>query len=66
MPASKGTEVPAEVVEQLRKEAEQTGLFAPIGKELWCHVDRAFTDAEVDAFVDWCKSVAEAIREHGR
>jgi hypothetical protein len=53
---------PAEVVEQLWKRAEQTGLFVPAGRDLSCHVDRAFTDAEVDALVAWCESVKRAIR----
>ena len=62
------TGAPVEVVEQLRKEAKQTGLFAAsgqdLGQDLWCLIDRAFTDAEVDALVAWCESVEQAIREH--
>ena len=59
------TRVPAEVVEQIQRKAEQTGLFAPAGKELRCPIDRVFTDDEVDALVAWCESVEQAIREHG-
>ena len=58
------TGAPEEVVEQLRKKAEQTGLFVPAGKELKCPIDRVFTDAEVETLVAWCESVAQAIREH--
>ena len=56
--------VPEEVVEYLRKRAEQTGLFTPAGKELKCLLDRAFTDDEVKALVAWCESAIQAIREH--
>ena len=56
---------PPRVVEQLWKGAEQTGLFTrPDGYiDLQCPIDRAFTDAEVDALVAWCESVEQAIRE---
>ena len=60
------TGAPEEVVEQLWKQAEQTGLFDPAGKELKCLIDRAFTDDEVDALVAWCESAMQAIREHGQ
>ena len=36
-----GSRVPEEVVEQLREEAEQTGLFRSTGKRLTCFIDRA-------------------------
>ena len=58
------TGVPEEVIEYLRKGAEQTGLFVPAGKELKCLLDRAFTDDEVGALVAWCESAIQAIREH--
>ena len=61
-----GRRVPEEVVEQLWKEAEQTGLFRSTGKVLACFIDRAFTDDELDALVAWCESVEQAIREHGQ
>ena len=57
---------PAEVVGQLWKEAEQTRLFEASGIDLRCHIDRTFTDVEVDALIAWCESMAKAIREHGR
>lgn len=59
---------PEEVVEQLRKGAEDTRLFARAGGfiDLKCSIDRAFTDAEVDALVAWCESMEQAIRKHGR
>ena len=58
---------PVEVVEQLWKKAEQTGLFARAGNfiDLKCPIDRAFADDEMDALVAWCESVEQAIREHG-
>ena len=58
------TGVPEEVIEHLRKSAEQTGLFVPAGKELKCVLDRAFTDDEVEALVAWCESAIQAIRKH--
>ena len=60
------TGAPTEVVEQLWREAEQTGLFVPAGKDLKCPIDRVFTDDEVNALVAWCESVERAIREHAK
>ena len=57
------TEAPAEVVEQLWRKAEQTGLFIPAGKELRHPIDRMFT-GDVDALFAWCESAEPAIREH--
>ena len=57
------TGAPSEVVEQLWKKAVQTGLFAPVGIDLRCLVDRAFTDHEMDALVAWCVAAGQAIRE---
>jgi len=56
---------PAEVVDQLRKSAEQTGLFARAGGfiDLKCPIDRAFEETEVDALVEWCESMEQAICE---
>ena len=62
--ALRHTGIPAEVVAQLHEEAADTGLFVPTGEGVWCRIDRAFTDAEVDALVAWCESVVQAIREH--
>ena len=58
------TRAPAEAVDRLRNAAEETGLFAPAGRELKCSIDRAFTDEEVDTLVAWCEVVAQAIVEH--
>ena len=64
----KKTAAPVEAVEQLRKEAEQTGLFQPAGRGegLKCLIDRPFADNETNALVAWCESVEQAIREYGR
>ena len=59
------TQAPAAAIQELRNDAEQTGLFAPAGQELRCLIDRAFTDAETDVVVAWCESVEQAIRAHG-
>ena len=58
------TEAPAEVVKQLWKKAQQTGLFMPAGIDLTCLVDRAFTDEEVNALVAWCVATGQVIREY--
>ena len=58
------TGAPTEAVEQLWREAEQTGLFVPAGKDLKCPIDRVFTEDEVNALVAWCESVEQAIRKH--
>lgn len=57
---------PRKVVDQLRKSAEQTELFARADGfiDLKCTIDRKFEVAEVDALITWCDSVALAIREH--
>ena len=62
----KKTAAPVEAVKQLRKEAEQTGLFQPAGRGegLKCLIERPFKDNETDALVEWCESVEQAIREH--
>lgn len=63
----KKTAAPEEAVEQLRRAAEQTGLFqaAGTGQGLKCLIDRPFTDDETNALVAWCESVEQAIREYG-
>ena len=55
---------PADVFEQLRREAQQTGLFVPAGKELKCSIDHVFTNDEVHALFEWCVLAEQAIREH--
>ena len=57
---------PRNVVDQLRKSAEQTELFARADDfiDLKCTIDRKFEVAEVGALIAWCDSVALAIREH--
>ena len=59
------TATPVEVIESLRKQADVTGLFRSAGRELKCHVNRAFTATEIDALVAWCESVEHAVVKHG-
>ena len=59
------TSAPAEAIDHLSHEAQETGLFAAAGREWKCLIDRAFRDDEVDALLVWCESVARAIEEHG-
>ena len=61
----KASRAPAEAVDRLRNAAEKTGLFVSAGRELKCPIDRAFTNDQMDALVEWCESVAQAIVEHG-
>ena len=59
----KKTAVCEPTIQSLRKQAEETELFSSAGRELKCHVNRDFTDVQVDALVAWCQSVAQAIKE---
>jgi len=59
------TAVPKEVAISLREQANATGLFVPAGRELKCQIMRKLADSEIDLLVEWCRSVAQAIRAHG-
>jgi hypothetical protein len=59
------TAVPEDVIKELRRKAQATGLFSPAGRELKCPINRSFSEAEVSAVLDWIEDVAEAIRKHG-
>ena len=59
------TGAPAEVIDQLRNSAEETGLFMPAGRDLKCLIDRSFMEDEVGKLVAWCESVHQAIGKHG-
>jgi endonuclease NucS-like protein len=59
------TAVPEDVIQALWKQAEDTGLFAPAGRDLKCQITRSLTEAEMGGLVQWCESVEKAVKEHG-
>jgi hypothetical protein len=59
------TRVPGDEVRRLWSDAEATGLFQPVGQELRCSIDRAFTDEEVRKVLAWCEEVADTIAKYG-
>lgn len=60
------TNVPGEVLETLRNQAETTGIFnGTWGKDLNCDVTRRLADAEINSFITWCESVEQAVHKHG-
>ncbi|MFC1636176.1 endonuclease NucS domain-containing protein [Planctomycetota bacterium] len=59
------TAAPEQMLQDLRKQAESTGLFAPAGRDLKCHITRKLLDTEVDSLVKWCESVEKVIQEYG-
>ncbi len=60
------TNVPEEVLEILRNQAEATGIFnGTWGKDLNCDITRRLADAEINSFIAWCESVEQAVRKYG-
>ena len=59
------TAVPDEVVETLQNRLDSMGLFTSAGRNSKYFIDRALTEAEIDALVGWCDDVVNAIRRHG-
>ena len=60
------TNVPQGVIETLRMDALDTGLFVPMRKgiELSCSTDRSLEDSQLDALIGWLESVVAKIREY--
>ena len=61
----KKSAAPNEVIQSLRKQVEDTGLFVPDGPNFKCNINRKLTDTEIDSLLAWCESAEEAIREYG-
>ena len=59
------SQVPADVVADLRKAAQDTGLFtqAGAGIELRCRIDRILAEAELSALIGWLEALVARIRE---
>ncbi len=57
---------PEEVVERLRRSANETGLFTAAGRELKAPIERSFTESEVESLLSWCGTVEDAILEQRR
>ena len=58
--------VPQEVVETLRQEALDTGLFNPAGRgnNLSCRTDLPLDESQLDSLTGWLNTVIAKIREH--
>ncbi len=59
------TAVPEKMLQDLREQAEGTGLFVPAGRDLKCHIKRKLSDTEIDLLLTWCESMKKAIQEYG-
>ena len=57
--------MPEETILSLHRQAEETGLFVPSGKNLKLLITRPLTETELDSLLAWCESVDKAIREFG-
>ena len=59
------TNVPPEVIEILRKEALDTGVFVHMGKhlELSCRTNQKLEEPQLDALTGWLEAVVARIRE---
>ncbi len=57
--------MPEETILYLHRQAEETGLFVPAGKNLKLSITRRLTESELDSLLAWCESVYKAIREYG-
>ena len=57
--------VPQDVVEALRTDALNTGLFAPAGRgnNLVCQTDRSWEEPQLAVLIGWLSTVVERIRE---
>jgi len=53
------------IARELADKAKTTGLFTPAGNELKCSINRALTDKETDALLDWIRTAADRIEEAG-
>jgi len=59
------TRIPEDEFRTLRSKAEATGLFRPAGRELWCPIDRTFSDTDFGKLLGWCEEVAGAVAKYG-
>lgn len=59
------TAVPEKILQGLRKQAEDTGLFVPAGRDLKCHIKRKLSDTEIDSLLTRCESLEKVIKEYG-
>ncbi len=50
--------------DKLSKEARNTGLFQPAGRELKVLINRKFKESEIQALIGWIESVASVIEKH--
>ena len=57
--------IPDDVVETLRQEALDTGLFNPAGRgnNLSCRTDLPLDESQLDALIGWLNLVIDKIRE---
>lgn len=60
------TKVPEEVIDTLRNDALNTGLFAPMGKgkDVAYRTDRALAEAQIDTLIEWLEKVIATVREY--
>ena len=59
------TAIPEQDIQDLRHQAEATGLFVHTNKNYKLMIDKKLTDAEIDSLLRWFESVETVIRKHG-
>lgn len=57
--------VPDELIQELWEKGISTGFFNPTAQYLRCRITRKLTDTELDILIEYCGSVAQAIRQYG-
>ena len=59
------TAVPENIIQELYKQASDSEIFVPGGKDLKIRVSRKLADPEIDSLLAWCNSVEKAVRKYG-
>ena len=59
------TAVPSSELDSLREQADATSLFVAAGRELKCHINRSFSDAETASLMGWLEAARQAIVKYG-
>jgi len=58
-------DISEEEIQELKAEAQNSGLFQPAGRELKLLITREFTEKEMDWLVSWLLKLSQTIEKHG-
>ena len=59
-----GTRMPEDTIQDLLRQADDTGLFEQAGQGRRCLIKRCFTDGELGSLLAWIGRASEAIHQH--